>query len=161
MLHWHTIEGELALVVQGRAEVGLVGFPEKKVCCWINVIGFNISAAWATSFQSFQCIARRCLVFSNRLFTIYPLKGGIKKTSWNNEDITSLEPEGGVDFIAILGFSYESIITITSAHSLQPIPEDIDILSLGIFIFSLAKLTFSHESKRCYQQAVFRTMETF
>jgi len=102
VLHWHTIPGELALVVQGTALVGLVGFPEHK--------------ASIAPFYNFT-VGPGDLWFFPTGFLQY---------------ITSLEPTGGKDFVAILGFSYDSIITITSANGMKPIPADIDTLSLDV-----------------------------
>lgn len=102
VLHWHTIPGELALVLQGQAHIGLVGFPDNK---------------------------SKPAPFSN--FTVGPGDLWFFPTGFL-QYITSIEPEGGQDFIAVLGFSYDSIVTILSAGGLKPLPSDIDSISLDV-----------------------------
>jgi len=102
VLHWHPSEGELALVLKGSAQVGLVGFPTDETPNPIKSF-FNVTVGDIWFFPTGYL-----------------------------QYITNAAAKGGEDFIAILGFSENSLRTITSAGGLQPIPKDLQKLSLGL-----------------------------
>jgi len=100
VLHWHTIPGELALVLQGTASIGLFSFATANQESVPYL--FNASAGDIWFFPTGYL-----------------------------QYITNLDPPGGQDVIAVLGFSYDSILAITAAQGLKPLPEDVIALSLN------------------------------